>query len=115
MLLSWVSEALRYLMWLGVAIILCYWLISVVRDSSLRSRVQLRARIAEKEREELSPVGPTPTGAPIIRHLVLAESEGKRYRMTVPAEIWAQLNEGQEVLLQTEAKRHVTGYRSVQG
>lgn len=115
MLLGWVSEAMRYLMWLGVAIILGYWLINTVRESSLRTRVQLRARIATKEREELAPVGPTPTGALIIRHLVLAEAEGKCYRMTVPAEIWAQLVEGQEVLLQTDAKRHVTGYRSVQG
>jgi hypothetical protein len=115
MLFGWVSEVQRYLLWLGAAIILGYWLIKTVRESSFRSRVQLRARIATKEREELAPVGPNPTGALIIRYMVLAEAEGKRYRMTVPAEIWSQLAEGQVVLLQTDAKRHVTGYRSVQG
>ncbi|HLO01702.1 MAG TPA: hypothetical protein VK191_01105 [Symbiobacteriaceae bacterium] len=73
----------------------------------------MRARVVMKERQELVPVGPTATGAPIIRHVIYAEASGKRYHMTVPAEIWAELNEGQEALLQTEAKRHVTGFRSV--
>lgn len=110
---GWISAGLQLLTGIGVGLVLLVALYGFVRSIRRRSRVEVRARVARKEREELAAAGPTATGAPIIRHIIYAEVAGKRYHMTVPAEIWAELKEGQEVLLQTEAKRHVTGFRPV--
>lgn len=108
-----ISNGLQLLTGIGVGLVLLAALYGFVRGLGRSSRVQMRARVAQKAREELTPTGPTATGAPIVRHVIYAEAAGKRYQMTAPAEIWAELNEGQEVLLQTEAKRHVTGFRPV--
>lgn len=111
---GWISGGLQLLTGIGVGLVLLVALLGVVRSIGQGSRrVQLRVRVAVKERQELTPTGPTATGAPIIRHVIYAEAAGKRYQLTVPTEIWTELNEGQEVLLQTEAKRHVTGFRPV--
>lgn len=108
-----ISDGLQLLTGIGVGLVLLVALYGFVRSIGQSTRVQMRARVILKERQELAPTGPTATGAPIVRHVIYAEAAGKRYHMTVPAEIWAELNEGQEVHLQTEAKRHVTGFRPV--
>lgn len=111
---AWISDSLQLLTGIGVGLVLLFALYGLVRGFGQGAgRVQVRARVVTKERQELAPAGPTATGAPIIRHVIYAEAAGKRYHMTVPTEIWTDLKEGQEVLLQTEEKRHVTGFRPV--
>jgi hypothetical protein len=110
---GWLDAGMRILFGIGIGLVLLVGLYNLVRSVGQGGRVQVRARVVAKEREELMPALPTPSGAPIIRHVIYAEVAGKRYRMTVPAELWADLAEGQEVLLQTEEKRHVTGFRPV--